>query len=130
MRIHKSAVYIRPQRHLSNMNLFSCQFAKMGDLGSKLPPSANKTKWVAGTYVEVAWGPLYNHGGGYQVSARSVNCCCEFLLPLHLLEFAESFCFCFSCSVIFSYVVCNSSQCREAANLFLLWLLSLSFNYQ
>ena len=39
----------------------------MGDLGSKLPPSANKTKWVAGTYVEVAWGPLYNHGGGYQV---------------------------------------------------------------
>lgn len=40
------------------------KFATMGDLGSKLPPSENKTKWVAGTYVEVAWGPLYNHGGG------------------------------------------------------------------
>ena len=41
------------------------QFAKMGDLGSKLPPSKNKTKWTAGEYVEVGWGPLYNHGGGY-----------------------------------------------------------------
>lgn len=40
--------------------------AKMGDMGSKLPPSVNKTEWVAGSYVEVAWGPLYNHGGGYQ----------------------------------------------------------------
>jgi len=42
------------------------KFAQMGDYGSKLPPSVNKTQWVAGTYVEVAWGPLYNHGGGYQ----------------------------------------------------------------
>jgi hypothetical protein len=43
-------------------------FAKMGDLGSRLPetPTENKTKWKAGSWVEVAWGPLYNHGGGYQ----------------------------------------------------------------
>jgi hypothetical protein len=27
---------------------------------------ANRTRWVAGTWVEVAWGPRYNHGGGYQ----------------------------------------------------------------
>merc|ERR1712185_79696 len=39
-----------------------------GMMGSKLPPTptANRTRWVAGTYVEVAWGPRYNHGGGYQ----------------------------------------------------------------
>jgi len=42
------------------------KFAKMGDLGSKLPPSVNKTQWTAGEYVEVGWGVLYNHGGGYQ----------------------------------------------------------------
>lgn len=43
-------------------------FAKMGDLGSQLPetPDADKTIWSAGQWVEVAWGPLYNHGGGYQ----------------------------------------------------------------
>lgn len=45
---------------------YTTPFATMGDFGSNLPPSVNKTKWVAGTYVEVAWGPLYNHGGGYQ----------------------------------------------------------------
>jgi len=38
----------------------------MGDLGSNLPPSVNKTKWTAGEFVEVGWGVLYNHGGGYQ----------------------------------------------------------------
>lgn len=54
-------------QHIGGDSVFTDnKFAKMGDLGSKLPPSANKTKWVAGTYVEVAWGPLYNHGGGYQ----------------------------------------------------------------
>ncbi len=39
-------------------------FAGKGMMGSKLPPSKNKTRWVAGTAVEVAWGPRYNHGGG------------------------------------------------------------------
>jgi len=42
------------------------KFSTMGDMGSKLPPSPSNTSWKAGTYVEVAWGPLYNHGGGYQ----------------------------------------------------------------
>jgi hypothetical protein len=31
-------------------------------LRSTTPPHRTA---VAGTYVEVAWGPLYNHGGGY-----------------------------------------------------------------
>jgi len=46
----------------------SNKFAKMGDLGSSLPETAaqEKTQWVAGTSVVVAWGSLYNHGGGYQ----------------------------------------------------------------
>merc|ERR1711977_535144 len=39
--------------------------AGMGMMGSMLPPSPNRTLWKAGTYVEVAWGPRYNHGGGY-----------------------------------------------------------------
>lgn len=55
------------EQHILGDSIFTTtQFATMGDLGSKLPPSANKTKWAAGTYVEVAWAPLYNHGGGYQ----------------------------------------------------------------
>ena len=35
------------------------KLATMGDMGSKLPklpPSFKQTKWVAGEYVEVAWG--------------------------------------------------------------------------
>merc|ERR1712176_968216 len=41
------------------------QFAKQGNLGSKvLPPGAN-TAWIAGSKVEVVWGIRYNHGGGY-----------------------------------------------------------------
>ena len=38
------------------------KFAKMGDLGSNLPPSTKKEVWKAGSWVEVGWGPLYNHG--------------------------------------------------------------------
>ena len=47
--------------------------ATKGMRGSHLPPTplANRTRWVAGTYVEVAWGLRYNHGGGY--SYRSVG---------------------------------------------------------
>lgn len=41
--------------------------ATMGDMGSKvLKPSKNKTRWAAGSSVEVAWGIRFNHGGGYQ----------------------------------------------------------------
>lgn len=38
----------------------------MGDMGSALPASPLRPRWVAGSQVEVAWGPRYNHGGGYQ----------------------------------------------------------------
>merc|ERR1711879_1012842 len=43
------------------------EFAKMGDLGSKvLKPAPSGTVWKVGTAVEVSWGIRYNHGGGYQ----------------------------------------------------------------
>merc|ERR1719329_1897321 len=42
-------------------------------LGSQLPPSKNKTHWKAGTNVTVAWGPRYNHGGGYQYRLCPAN---------------------------------------------------------
>lgn len=41
------------------------QFAKQGDLGSKVLASGNHTTWTAGSAVEVAWAIRYNHGGGY-----------------------------------------------------------------
>lgn len=43
-------------------------YSTMGDLGSKLPPTAadRVPNWVAGTDVQVAFGMRYNHGGGYQ----------------------------------------------------------------
>ena len=38
-------------------------FAKMGDMGSKLPPTnGTLPKWVAGTDVQVAFGMRFNHG--------------------------------------------------------------------
>jgi hypothetical protein len=37
---------------------------EMGDKGSQLMPST-KVVWTAGSNVEVAWGVLANHGGGY-----------------------------------------------------------------
>eukprot|EP00656_Telonema_subtile_P053251 TRINITY_DN7659_c0_g1_i2.p1 TRINITY_DN7659_c0_g1~~TRINITY_DN7659_c0_g1_i2.p1 ORF type:complete len:400 (+),score=40.23 TRINITY_DN7659_c0_g1_i2:145-1344(+) len=51
------------------------KFATMGDKGSNLPetPADKKTKWVAGSTVKVAWGPLYNHGGGYQYRLCSIK---------------------------------------------------------
>lgn len=56
-----------PTQNIGGDSIFTeNKFAKMGDLGSNLPPSVKKAQWVAGTSVEVAWGPLYNHGGGYQ----------------------------------------------------------------
>merc|ERR1712060_569374 len=47
---------------------YNTSMAGMGMMGSKLPPTPmeNRTRWKAGTWVEVAWGPRYNHGGGYQ----------------------------------------------------------------
>ena len=34
--------------------------------GQPFQAGGRLAEWAAGTYVEVAWGPLYNHGGGYQ----------------------------------------------------------------
>merc|ERR1712032_885143 len=47
----------------------------MGMMGSRLPPTprANRTRWAAGTSVEVAWGVRYNHGGGYQYRLCPAN---------------------------------------------------------
>jgi len=39
--------------------------AKMGDMGSHLPPLDSGTVWVAGSSVEVGWTVMANHGGGY-----------------------------------------------------------------
>ena len=39
--------------------------AKVGDLGSKLAPTAPGATWKAGDVVEVAWTLQANHGGGY-----------------------------------------------------------------
>lgn len=41
----------------------------MGDMGSKLPASPLRPRWVAGSQVEVAWGPRYN------VSGSQLSCC-------------------------------------------------------
>lgn len=49
-------------------------FAKMGDLGSKVLPSApSGTVWTMGASAEVAWGMRYNHGGGYQYRLCPAN---------------------------------------------------------
>ena len=54
-----------PSQAIGGDSVFTAnKFAKMGMLGSQLPPSAKKEKWAPGSWVEVAWGPLYNHGGG------------------------------------------------------------------
>ena len=55
-------------QHIGGDSVFhNTTIAGMGMMGSKLPPTpaANRTRWVAGTFVEVAWGVRYNHGGGY-----------------------------------------------------------------
>lgn len=52
---------------------YNTSFAGMGMLGSQLPPSKNKTHWKTGTNVTVAWGPRYNHGGGYQYRLCPAN---------------------------------------------------------
>lgn len=39
--------------------------AKVGDLGSNLPPLPTGTTWEAGSDVEVAWNLKAWHGGGY-----------------------------------------------------------------
>lgn len=41
------------------------EFAKLGDIGSDLPPMPTGTVWTAGDVVEVAWTQKAWHGGGY-----------------------------------------------------------------
>jgi len=46
---------------------YTTNFSTMGDLGSRLPPTAGPLpQWTAGSAVQVAWGMRFNHGGGYQ----------------------------------------------------------------
>ena len=55
---------------------FNTSIAAKGDRGSVvLPPTpaALRPKWVKGTYVEVAWGVRYNHGGGYSYRLCPAN---------------------------------------------------------
>eukprot|EP00911_Craspedida_sp_UC1_P002862 UC1_evm2s2095 len=53
-------------QHLGGDSVFAnTSLAGKGMMGSLLPatPRANRTKWIAGSEVQVAWGPRYNHGG-------------------------------------------------------------------
>ena len=43
------------------------RLAKLGDLGSELPPMPTGTVWTAGGTAEVGWMLKSWHGGGYQV---------------------------------------------------------------
>ena len=47
---------------------YNTSMAGKGMRGSQLPPTPpqHRPQWKTGTYVEVAWGVRYNHGGGYQ----------------------------------------------------------------
>lgn len=60
--------------------------AKIGDLGSKLPPMPTGTVWYAGSDVEVAWTQKAWHGGGYSYrlcpADQQVNEDCFQKLPL------------------------------------------------
>merc|ERR1719436_868184 len=42
------------------------KFAKLGDMGSKLPKLSSGAVWKAGSVVEAKWSIRANHGGGYQ----------------------------------------------------------------
>ena len=55
---------------------FNTSIAAKGDRGSVvLPPTpaALRPKWTAGSFVEVAWGVRYNHGGGYSYRLCPAN---------------------------------------------------------
>ena len=42
------------------------KYAKLGDMGSRLPKMASGAVWKAGSTVETKWNIRANHGGGYQ----------------------------------------------------------------
>lgn len=67
--------------------------APQGEPGSTsdiFPKLIEKTVWVAGTTVEVAWGITANHGGGYQYRLCPANQkITEDCFQSHPLDFAE-----------------------------------------
>lgn len=65
-------------QHIGGDSVFTdTNLSKMGDLGSNLPASKILPRWVAGTQVEVAWGPRYNVSTAivYQRSLRLPRVC-------------------------------------------------------
>mmetsp|Transcript_20223 Transcript_20223/g.56068 ORF Transcript_20223/g.56068 Transcript_20223/m.56068 type:complete len:414 (-) Transcript_20223:94-1335(-) len=63
------------QRLGGDSEFYNTTLAGKGRMGSTLPPTpaANRTRWAAGTWVEVAWGIRFNHGGGYQYRLCPAN---------------------------------------------------------
>ena len=48
-------------QHIGGDSVFTnTTLSKWGDMGSKLPPNKLMPRWVAGSQVEVAWGPRFN----------------------------------------------------------------------
>jgi hypothetical protein len=48
-------------------------YARVGDLGSKLPKQPSGAVWKAGSVVETMWSLRANHGGGYQYRLCPLN---------------------------------------------------------
>jgi len=48
-------------------------YAKIGDLGSKLPKMPSGANWKRGSIVETMWSIRANHGGGYQYRLCPLN---------------------------------------------------------
>ena len=46
-------------------------YARIGDMGSKLPRTPSGAVWKAGSVVEAIWSLRANHGGGYQYRASA-----------------------------------------------------------
>ena len=50
-------------------------YARIGDMGSKLPKQPSGAVWKAGSVVETMWSLRANHGGGYQYRCRHAAPC-------------------------------------------------------
>jgi hypothetical protein len=76
------------------------RFAKVGDLGSKLPPAPTGVVWEVGSVAVAKWSVRANHGGGYQYrlcpaeEALTEECFMRtpmrFATSQHTLEFSNS----------------------------------------
>ena len=49
------------------------KFAKLGDLGSKLPKMPTGAVWKRGSTVEAKWSLRANHGGGVRATSRTLQ---------------------------------------------------------